>query len=117
MNESQRTLDLLNEAHETLTKAVIPSVSKQDRYSCLMIANALRIVERHFRTLTQDESIGGATDISLGGGALVKEIRTGLFDTHSPLRGSLVRQLRDRLSSQLAIDNPRVLEQLTQSST
>ncbi|WP_207005602.1 DUF6285 domain-containing protein [Trinickia mobilis] len=113
MNATEKVLDLLTQAHGTLTQAVIPSASKQERYDCLMIANALRIVERHFRA-SPENGLTAMTDGLLGEVVIVKGIRAGQFDAGCPMRTQLIANLRDRLARQLVIDNPRLVEQLTQ---
>jgi hypothetical protein len=109
MNATEKMVDLLDVAHSTLTNEVVPSLSKQDRYNSLMVANAIRIAARHF-CLTQECQTTAPTDGLLGESAIVKGIRAGQFDNGSAMRAALIANLRNRLVQQLAVDNPRVLD-------
>ncbi|MGF7000870.1 DUF6285 domain-containing protein [Paraburkholderia sp. GAS32] len=114
MNADEKIVDLLNVAHSTLTNQVVPSLSKQDRYNCLMVANAIRIAARHFQS-TRERHATASPDALLDKSALVRGIRAGQFDDGSAMRKVLVSNLRNRLIQQLRVDNPRVLENLQNS--
>ncbi len=114
MNADEKMLDLLNVAHSTLTSEVVPSLSRQDRYNCLMVANAIRIAARHFQS-TRERHVTATADALLGKSALVRGIRAGQFDDGMAMRTVLVSNLRNRLVRQLRVDNPRVLENLRNS--
>jgi hypothetical protein len=115
MNATEKTVDLLDVAHNTLTNEVVPSLSKQVRYNALMVANAMRIAERHFRA-TQERDTTVFTNGLLDESAIVKGIRAGQFDNGCAMRVALIVNLRDRLVQQLAVDNPRALDNLQNSS-
>ncbi|QYY33805.1 hypothetical protein K2O51_33735 (plasmid) [Cupriavidus pinatubonensis] len=114
MNSNERALDLLHQARQTLTQDVMPSISLKDRYNCLMVANALSIIARHFQGACGASTTANPSPICEE--AVVRGIRAGHFDGGMPMRAGLVSILRDQLTHQLAIDNPRLLDQLTQSS-
>lgn len=114
MNHNERALDLLEQAQQTLTQDVMPSIPAKDRYNCLMVANALRIVVRHFQESPSASTTANQSPICEE--AVVRGIRAGHFDHGMPMRAGLVAILREQLTHQLAIDNPRLLDQLTQSS-
>ncbi|WP_321930538.1 MULTISPECIES: DUF6285 domain-containing protein [Paraburkholderia] len=103
-------MDLLVEARETLTNAITPVLSGLDRYNCLMIANALRIVERQF-TSTHCDSAVKAGCLTFDGHTLTQAIRDGQFDSNGPMRAALLHHVRVGLLHELAVDNPRMLEQ------
>jgi hypothetical protein len=115
MNADEKMLDLLNVAHSTLTSEVVPSLSRQDRYNCLMVANAIRIAARHFQSTRERHATAPAADSLLDKSALVRGIRAGQFDDGMAMRTVLVSNLRNRLVRQLRVDNPRVLENLRNS--
>lgn len=114
MNTTEKMVDLLDVAHSTLTKEVVPSLSNQDRYNSLMVANAIRIAARHFCS-TQERHTTGPTNGLLGESAIVKGIRAGQFDNGTAMRAALIVNLRNRLVQQLAVDNPRALDNLQSS--
>jgi hypothetical protein len=116
INDSLKALDLLREAHETLAGQITPTLTGEHRYGCLMIANALRIVERHFRVIATQEDSGLNPSEEIDGKALVASIRAGRFDTGTTARGAMVNQLRNRLYRQLAVNDPRSLHTLNSSS-
>lgn len=115
MNATEKISDLLNVAHDTLVNEVVPSLTKQDRYNSLMVANALRVVGRHFLS-TQVAPVSTPAVGLLDDAAVVKGIRTGQFDEGSSMRAALVTNLRNRLVQQLSVDNPRMLEQFVKTS-
>ncbi|AOJ91571.1 hypothetical protein WK22_00830 [Burkholderia multivorans] len=114
MNGTQKILDLLEVAHSTLTNDVVPSLSKQERYNSLMVANAIRIAARHF-CATQERQTKAPASGLLGEGTIAQAIRAGQFDAGSTMRASLIVNLRSRLVQQLAIDNPRALDNIQNS--
>lgn len=115
MNATEKMVDLLDVAHSTLTNEIWPSLSKQDRYNSLMVANAMRIAARHFCS-TQERHTTAPGSGLLGESAIVKGIRAGQFDNGSAMRAALIVNLRNQLAQQLAVDNPRVLDNLQNSS-
>lgn len=115
MNAAEKMVDLLDVAHNTLTNEVLPSLSKQDRYNSLMVANAIRIAARHFHSAQERHATAPANAL-LDESAVVRGIRAGQFDDGAAMRTVLVVNLRNRLVQQLAVDNPRVLDNLRNSS-
>lgn len=111
MNDRQKMVDLLEVAHSTLINDVVPSLSKQERYNSLMVANAIRIAARHFCS-TLERHTSALDSGLLGDGTIVKAIRAGQFDAGSVMRASLIVNLRNRLVQQLAVDNPRALDNI-----
>lgn len=114
MNADDKMVDLLKVAHSTLTNEVVPSVSKQDRYNSLMVANAIRIAARHFQS-TRERHATASPDALLDESAIVRGIRAGQFDDGAAMRTVLVANLRNRLIQQLRVDNPRVLDNIQNS--
>ncbi|AQH01481.1 hypothetical protein A9R05_21935 [Burkholderia sp. KK1] len=114
MNGTEKILDLLEVAHSTLTNDVVPSLSQQERYNSLMVANAIRIAARHFCATQKRHTKVPASGL-LGVGAIVKAIRAGQFDAGSAMRASLIVNLRNQLVQQLAVDNPRALDNIQNS--
>jgi hypothetical protein len=114
MNVTEKMVDLLDVAHDTLTNEVVPSLSKQDRYNSLMVANAIGIVSRHFCSMRERDITAPASEL-LGESAIVKGIRAGQFDNGSAMRAALTVNLRNRLVQQLGVDNPRMLDNLQNS--
>lgn len=114
MNAEEKMVDLLNVAHSTLTNEVMPSLSKQDRYNSLMVANAIRTAARYFRS-TQERHARAPANALLDESAIVRGIRAGQFDDGAAMRTVLVANLRNCLIQQLRVDNPRVLENLQNS--
>jgi hypothetical protein len=114
MNVTEKMVDLLDVAHNTLTNEVVPSLSKQERYNFLMVANAIGIVARHFYSTRERDTTAPASEL-LDQSAIVKGIRAGQFDNGSAMRAALIVNLRNRLVQQLAVDNPRLLDNLQNS--
>lgn len=114
MNAEEKMVDLLNVAHSTLTNEVVPSLSKQDRYNSLMVANAIRIAARYFHS-TQERHARAPANELLDESAIVRGIRAGQFDDGAAMRTVLVANLRNCLIQQLRVDDPRVLENLQNS--
>jgi hypothetical protein len=109
MQAATKAIDLLREARETLSNGVLPTAGAQQRYACLMIINALGIAEREFSALLRACASDSGTDDR----ALAASIRAGEFDPPSARRKALLRELRASLRNRLAIDNPRLLDQLS----
>ncbi|SIT36471.1 putative Acyl-CoA dehydrogenase [Paraburkholderia ribeironis] len=117
MDATKKMVDLLDIAQSTLTSEVVPALTKHGRYNALMVANALRIVARHFGVSEHDSSGFTCADDLLDDAAVVCGIRAGQFDEGSAMRETLVLSLRKRLVRQLLVDNPRVLEQFVKNSS
>ncbi|CAG9269380.1 DUF6285 domain-containing protein [Paraburkholderia unamae] len=114
MNTHDRMVDLLDTATGTLTGDVLPSLQKEARYNGLMVANAMRIVARHFGRASAVPDAHAPVQL-LGDAVIVSGIRAGQFDVGSPMRPALVATLWNRLAQELAVDNPRMLETLQNS--
>lgn len=101
-------------ARETLLAELLPHVPENDRYTALMVANALGIASRALETgaaAREEERAGIAALLGTEGdlpalrGALVAAIRTGRLDDDPALLAHLSRTVRDAL----AITNPKAL--------
>ena len=111
--------ELLEVARQHLLDELLPALPPHLRYQTLMIANAMAISSREFRTggAAQAEEITLLNEQS-GQALLTPEearhflasaIRTGEYDAHDAKRQSLADALKQMTLSQLSISNPKVL--------
>lgn len=107
-------LDLLQVARETLLGEVAPALAGAQRYTTLMIANALRIVERELALTGSrasedvfDRSIAGLDRICTETDArtLCEVLRNGGFDGNPGLHRALYRSV----VREVAVTRPDVL--------
>lgn len=112
MQAADKAINLLRDARAALGSTVLPASDAQQRYACLMIINALGIVEREFISLLREWE----PDPGLHERALAASIRAGQFDPANEQRDTLLRRLREGLRNQLAIDNPRLLDRFPPTS-
>lgn len=101
--------DLLEAAREALLAEVLPSLTGAQRYTALMVVNALKMVERELATEGRLQAADRAVD-ELAGPAetLVDALRAGRLDGNP----ELFRALHARAARAVAITRP---DQLTQA--
>ena len=119
--------DLLMIAREALVSGLLPALAADDRYTALMIANAManaaresalgdaatkREVER-LRSLTNDivpPDDPDANDVAALRRRVTAAIRDGRFDDDGPAR-ALLGALLDICADRVAISNPKALRE------
>jgi len=129
MKDISDAADLIATARETLLNGLLPTLTKDQRYAGLMIANAMAIALREhgssvgagrdeigrLRKLLADAGVGAArlvsgdaeSELPLLRRALSEAIRRGEFDgTHAP---ALVAHLVRSAVDWVAISNPKAL--------
>ena len=103
MRDEPEAADLLRIARETLQGEVLPGLGGGQRYAALMVANALRLVERELRaaSLARPEDAGAGARLQ----ALCAAIRAGRHDGD----GGLHAALQARAVAAVAITRPDFL--------
>ena len=100
--------DLLAAAREALLADVLPSLVGAQRYTALMVANALKMVERELATEGQLRAADRAVEEVAGPAAtLVEALRAGRQDGNPALH----RALQARAARAVAITRPDLLTQ------
>lgn len=112
---------LLEIARATLLAEIAPSLSAQQRYAALMVANAMAVAARDLASPGQDADeiarivalLGDWTPqagdaLREGTARLAARIREGRFD-EPPAKALLLEHLRTTTRARLAVSNPRAL--------
>jgi hypothetical protein len=126
MNDRPHAPELLRAARDAFIAEILPVLPEALRYTGLMVANALAIVERELaagdaaaraecerlRTLLAgpfEPLAGDALPAALAryNQRLADDIRAGGFDGEA--RGALLDHLRQTTEEKLAVSNPKVL--------
>jgi Domain of unknown function (DUF6285) len=129
MKDISDAADLITTARETLLNGLLPTLTKDQRYAGLMIANAMAIAlrehgssmgagreeTRRLRKLLADAGVATAQLVSAGAEselpllrrALSEAIRRGQFD--GPCAPALVAHLVRSAADWVAISNPKAL--------
>jgi len=109
-NQVSKAKALIDVATETFVDEILPEVKSEKRYTAAMTANALSIARRRL----SHPDPGAALLRSLGVGtldALASALRTG--DTAGTPEKQLRQNLLTFIEGELAISNPRFLDQRT----
>lgn len=112
--------NLLATALETLRTDLIPALPPEKRYSALMTANALAMVEREMRPAGDDHSgflkaaaalYGPTAETSASAleKRLCTDIEAGRFDAEGPKRRAAIQCLKASVTARLAITNPKLV--------
>ncbi len=126
MNDRPDARELLEIARDAFAAEVLPAVPEAQRYTALMIANALAIAQRElavgdaplhaeYRRLSEllSENAGTVHGQALHAAVegynrrLAAEIRAGRFDREG--RAALLEHLRRTTEEKLAVSNPKAL--------
>jgi hypothetical protein len=131
MSERPNGAELLAVARQVLRDRLLPRLPAECRYDALMVANAIGIAAREAEAgdaplraelagiaALYGEPVARATNrealtdaVDAGNRRLARDIRAGAFDGRE---GALRRHFRRVLADQLAVSNPKVLEQRRQ---
>ena len=112
--------DLLRTARSLLLEELLPQLPESHRYRALMLANSLAIAQRQGTAAVDEEGLLQQTLQKLYPGAqggdlylrLQQELRSGAgYWAVEPQRQMLWLALRQLTLANLAISNPKVLEQ------
>jgi hypothetical protein len=126
MNDEPHAADLLATARAAFNDEILPALPQEQRYTALMIANALAIVQRELeagdaparaeherlaRLLAEPAAApaGAALHAALEGynRRLANDIRAGRFD--GTQRAAMLEHLRQTTAEKLAVSNPKAL--------
>lgn len=124
MTDISDAADLMTTAREVLLRDLLPALPAQQRYSALMIANAMAIAAREhrlgadaarseiarLRDLLADASLPAAASDELPAlrRMLAAAIRKGRFDAPA-MAARLTHELTHAVQSWVAISNPKAL--------
>jgi len=127
MHDLPHTDDLLAIARDTLLNELLPHLPATQKYSALMVANAMAIASREYRGATAAERARRALQCLAPGCTeivahdthardqqLCQDLRNGILDTDLV---ALLPALRADVSSRLQVGNPKYLQQTETLST
>jgi len=105
-HDSPTALPLIEAAREHLLQYVLPDTKAQNRYSVLMVANALRMAVAELDAKAESAESHSIPQLQLRR-QLSQQLRDGVFD--SLFDQSLLKQLQADVTARLHIANPRRL--------
>ena len=127
MNDRPDARELLQAARDAFTAEILPALAQELRYTGLMVANAMAIVQREIEagdaaaraewerlgTLFSERPEPLAGDVLHGALAsynqrLANDIRAGRFDGRE--RAAMLEHLRRTTEEKLAVSNPKALQ-------
>lgn len=119
MNQRPDAAELLQVARQQLLDDLLPALPPHLRYQTLMIANAMAISAREYRTgatagfeelrRLNEQSGQHSPTLAEARKCLASAIRAGQYDVDDAKRQSLADALRQITLAQLSISNPKAM--------